>query len=58
MPFVDSHCHINFPELAANIGDVLAQMRDNEVFVGRAAPAGSSCRAQPDLQITLPLKWK
>jgi TatD DNase family protein len=31
MPFVDSHCHINFPELAANIDDVLAQMRDNEV---------------------------
>jgi TatD DNase family protein len=32
MPFVDSHCHINFPELAANMGDVLAQMRDNEVI--------------------------
>jgi len=32
MPFVDSHCHINFPELAANIGDVLAHMRDNEVI--------------------------
>ena len=32
MPFVDSHCHINFPELAANIDDVLAQMRDNEVI--------------------------
>jgi len=31
MPFVDSHCHINFPELAANMGDVLAQMRANEV---------------------------
>ena len=31
MPFVDSHCHINFPELAENIGDVLAQMRNNEV---------------------------
>jgi len=31
MPFVDSHCHINFPELAANIGDVLANMRGNEV---------------------------
>ncbi len=31
MPFVDSHCHINFPELAANIGDVLAKMRQNEV---------------------------
>lgn len=32
MPFVDSHCHINFPELAANMSDVLAQMRDNEVI--------------------------
>jgi TatD DNase family protein len=32
MPFVDSHCHINFPELAANMDDVLAQMRDNEVI--------------------------
>ena len=32
MPFVDSHCHINFPELAANIGEVLAQMRHNEVI--------------------------
>lgn len=31
MAFVDSHCHINFPELAANMGDVLAQMRQNEV---------------------------
>jgi TatD DNase family protein len=32
MPFVDSHCHINFPELAANIDDVLSQMRNNEVI--------------------------
>ena len=32
MPFIDSHCHINFPELAANIDDVLAKMRDNEVI--------------------------
>src|SRR3990172_2676587 len=31
MPFVDSHCHINFPELAENIGDVLEKMRNNEV---------------------------
>jgi len=31
MPFVDSHCHINFPDLAKNITDVLAQMRQNEV---------------------------
>jgi TatD DNase family protein len=32
MPFVDSHCHINFPELSANMDDVLAQMRANEVI--------------------------
>lgn len=31
MPFVDSHCHLNFPELAGNIDDVLAQMRHNDV---------------------------
>ena len=31
MLFVDSHCHINFPELNENIADVLAQMRQNEV---------------------------
>ncbi len=31
MPFVDSHCHINFPGLAENISDVLAQMRHNDV---------------------------
>jgi TatD DNase family protein len=31
MPFIDSHCHINFPELAENMSDVLAQMQQNEV---------------------------
>jgi TatD DNase family protein len=31
MQLVDSHCHINFPELAGNMGDVLAQMQQNEV---------------------------
>jgi TatD DNase family protein len=31
MAFIDSHCHINFPELAENISNVLAQMRQNEV---------------------------
>ena len=31
MPFIDSHCHLNFPELAENIADVLAQMRQNDV---------------------------
>lgn len=32
MPFVDSHCHINFPDLVANIDDVLAKMRANDVI--------------------------
>ena len=32
MPFVDSHCHINFPELVANMDNVLAQMRHNEII--------------------------
>ena len=31
MHFVDSHCHINFPDLAESITDVLAKMRENEV---------------------------
>jgi TatD DNase family protein len=31
MPFIDSHCHIDFPELAAGIDGVLERMRQNEV---------------------------
>jgi TatD DNase family protein len=29
--FIDSHCHINFPELADKIDEVLANMRANQV---------------------------
>jgi TatD DNase family protein len=29
--FVDSHCHINFPELGSRISDVLASMAENRV---------------------------
>jgi TatD DNase family protein len=29
--FVDSHCHLNFPELAAKTDEALALMRDNRV---------------------------
>ena len=29
--FIDSHCHLNFHELAANLDEVLANMRQNEV---------------------------
>ena len=32
--FVDSHCHVNFPELAAQMPDILARMKINGV--GRA----------------------
>lgn len=28
---VDSHCHLDFPDLAANLPQVLASMRDNDV---------------------------
>ena len=28
---VDSHCHLNFPELAARVDDALALMRENQV---------------------------
>lgn len=31
MSFIDSHCHINFHELAENITDVLAAMQQNDV---------------------------
>jgi TatD DNase family protein len=31
MQLIDSHCHINFPGLAENMSDVLAQMEQNEV---------------------------
>lgn len=31
MPFIDSHCHINFPDLANNIDEVLARMQQNDV---------------------------
>ena len=29
--YIDSHCHINFPELADNLDEILANMRANEV---------------------------
>ncbi len=29
--FIDSHCHINFPELAARMPEILAKMADNRV---------------------------
>lgn len=32
MPFVDSHCHLNFPELADDLDNILAHMRQNDVI--------------------------
>lgn len=29
--YIDSHCHINFPELAARLPEILDKMRDNQV---------------------------
>jgi len=29
--YIDSHCHINFPELAARMPEILAKMADNQV---------------------------
>jgi TatD DNase family protein len=29
--YIDSHCHINFPELAARLPEILGKMRENEV---------------------------
>src|SRR6185437_10950361 len=29
--FVDSHCHLDFPDLASNLGALLAGMRNNDV---------------------------
>lgn len=29
--YIDSHCHINFPELAQRLPDILARMRENQV---------------------------
>ncbi|MEO1358445.1 MAG: DNAase, partial [Pseudomonadota bacterium] len=29
--FVDSHCHINFPDLRARLPELLTRMRENRV---------------------------
>ena len=29
--FIDSHCHINFPELAARMPEILGKMAENKV---------------------------
>lgn len=32
--FIDSHCHLDFPELASNLGSVLSAMHNNNVGYG------------------------
>lgn len=29
--FIDSHCHLDFPDLASNLNELLGRMRDNDV---------------------------
>ena len=45
--FVDSHCHLNFHELAENIDEVLANMQRNEV--SQALCVGVTLEAFPQV---------
>jgi TatD DNase family protein len=47
--FIDSHCHINFPELAENIDEILANMRRNEV--SSALCVGVNLENFPQIQL-------
>ena len=47
LPLVDSHCHIDFPELAKNLSGVLDRMRENGV--GLAVCAGVSIEGFPQI---------
>ena len=29
--FIDSHCHLDFPDLSSNLDEVLEKMRENQV---------------------------
>jgi len=46
--FIDSHCHLNFPELAANLDEVLANMNRNEV--SHALCVGVNLENFPEIQ--------
>ena len=46
--FVDSHCHINFPELAGNVPEVLAKMREYQV--SHALCVGVNLTEYPQVQ--------
>ncbi len=45
--FIDSHCHLNFPELAENLAEVLENMRRNDV--GQALCVGVTLDKFPQI---------
>ena len=47
--FIDSHCHLNFPELAENLDELLANMRRNEV--SHALCVGVNLADFPQIQL-------
>jgi TatD DNase family protein len=47
--FIDSHCHLNFPELAENLDELLANMRQNEV--NHALCVGVNLENFPQIQL-------
>lgn len=48
--FVDSHCHLSFPELAGDLPGVLSRMRANRVVA-----ALNVCTTLPEFDIVLPV---
>ena len=45
--FVDSHCHLNFPELKSQLPDILARMADAKVTAAFITPDGRPRRQPP-----------
>jgi TatD DNase family protein len=48
--FVDSHCHLSFPELAKDLPSVLARMRERRVVA-----ALNVCTTLPEFDVVLPV---
>lgn len=48
--FVDSHCHLSFPELASDLPGVLARMRENRVVA-----ALNVCTTLPEFDVVIPV---
>lgn len=48
--FVDSHCHLSFPELAGDLPGVLSRMRENRVVA-----ALNVCTTLPEFDFVLPV---